>query len=99
MNRAQRRHAPPSNGIALLPQLAAQSQPQPTGQPMFNVGPLMNDVQLVAMVAAAIPGPAKESVARAIEITAIAVAAVNGEQALTKRIKELMADEPVRDVQ
>lgn len=86
MNREQRRHGP-NNGIHLLPQLQAQQGPPP-GQPVFNVGPLMNDVQLVAMVAANMLGPVEDAVARATEIVAHAVVA---QGKLPKRIQELAA--------
>lgn len=86
MNREQRRH--PSNfngGIHLMPQMQAQAGPPP-GQPVFNVGPLMNAVQLVALMAANMLGPAKEAVERATEIVAEAVVQ---QGRLAKRIKEL----------
>lgn len=54
----------PNGGIQLLPQ-----QQAPAG-PMFNVGPLMNDVQLVAWIAASIPGPVDDAVDRAQDIVA-----------------------------
>lgn len=76
----------PNGGIQLIP-------PQEQG-PVFNVGPLMNDIQLVAMVAATIMNTGINcdlATDQAIEIVAHTLLKVNGGQ-LTKRVTELAAE-------
>ena len=73
----------PNGAINLLPQ-------QQVVQPQFNVGPLMLGDQLVALVAAHCPGPAKEAVDRAMEIVSLSLARVKyGE--LVARVNQITA--------
>lgn len=63
-------------------QMPHVGQGPPQNAPVFNVGPLMNDVQMLAMVAANCPGDAKGAVDRAMDIVIHArKVIVNGELA------------------
>lgn len=75
----------PNGGIALLP---PQNQPP---QIVVNGGPLMNDVQLVAMIANTMIGDPKIAVDTAVEIVARSFVAVNT-GALARRIEAMAAE-------
>lgn len=70
--------------LAVLAQL--QSQKQGPQQILMH----LNEVQLIAMVAAQCPGDAAGAVERAIEVTAHAVVAMLGKNRLQQRVEELM---------
>ncbi len=97
MNREQRRH--PNNVIqfptgalaGLSPEKLAEAAAEAArskGPPQLvvNGGPLMNDIQLVAMIAAGIDGSPSECVDQAQEIVALAVVR---QEKLIRRIEEL----------
>ena len=73
----------PNGGIQLIPQI----QGPPLGSPVFNVGPLMNDVEVVALVAAGLPGSAAEAVTRAMELVAEVVVRQGELPAMIERLR------------
>lgn len=63
---------------------------EPPQGPVFNVGPLMNDAQLIAWLACHLDGSPEECVAEATDLIAHAVAAVHG-GTLEKKVKAAVA--------